>query len=62
MQPFLFIKESTLIIVNKFWAPIQPIRMISEGSCDTETANMPAENMPALPINYISDINIDIKI
>ncbi len=44
-----------------FWAPIQPIRMISEGSCDTETANMPAENT-ALPINYISDINIDIKI
>ncbi len=57
---FLFIKESwkkeswqkyeaaqlfsTLIIINVSWAANQHIRMISEGSCDTEDWSNDAEN------------------
>ncbi len=38
---------STLIIRNVSWAANQHIRMISEGSCDTEDWNNDAENSAA---------------
>jgi len=38
-------KISALIIIKKFsWAQVQHIRMISEGSCDTEDWSNDAEN------------------
>jgi len=39
---------STLIITGVSWAPNQHIRIISEGSCDTEDWSNDAENS-ALP-------------
>ncbi len=35
---------STLMIINVFWATIQHVRMISEGSRDTEDWSNDAEN------------------
>ncbi len=63
---FLFIEESwkkcitvlsqlflALIISNVSWAPNQHIRMISEGSCDTEDYSNDAENSALITgINY----------
>ncbi len=45
----------TLIIIrNIFWAANQHIRMISEGSCDTEDCSYDAENSALITgINYI---------
>ncbi len=71
---FLFIKESwkkyvkfytaqqlllpLIIIGNVSWAPIQYIRMISEGSCDSELCNglMAAQNLSSL--KYIYFLNL----
>ncbi len=65
---FLFIKEIwkkcitvltqlflALIISNVSWAPNQHIRLISEGSCDTEDCSNDAENSALITgINYTS--------
>ncbi len=45
---------STLVIRNVSWAVNQYIRMISEGSCDTEDWSNDAENSALITgINYI---------
>ncbi len=46
-QHNLFINNNNkplIIRINVSWAPIQNIKMISEGSCDTEDWVMAAEN------------------
>ncbi len=50
-----------IIIKNVFWAANQHIRMISEGSCDTEDWSNDAENTALITeINYIlTDIHIE---
>jgi len=63
---FLFIKKSwkknctqlfsrlIIIIINVSWASNHHIRMISEGSCDTEDCSNDAENSALITgINYI---------
>ncbi len=56
-QDFFFLRKlfSTLIIIrNVYWAGNQYIRMISEGSCDTEDWSNDAENSALITgINYI---------
>ncbi len=43
-----------IIIINVSWAANQHIRMISEGSCDTEDWSNDAENTDLITeINYI---------
>ncbi len=43
-----------IIIINVSWAANQHIRMISEGSCDTEDWSNDAENSALITeINYI---------
>ncbi len=53
--------SSTLIIRNVSWAANQHIRLISEGSCDTEDWSNDAENSALITeINYIlTDIHIE---